>query len=75
MARSPEPAPESTPGRWVRPALILSGALLGLAVAWLFSLVSGISLPLWEALAALLLGALLGFSASLPTPPRPSARR
>jgi hypothetical protein len=48
--------------------------VLGLVVAWLFSLVSGIPLPLWEALAALLLGALLGFSASLPTPPRPSAR-
>jgi len=73
MAHAPEPVSDSFRRRWARPALVLSGAVLGLVVAWLFSLVSGIPLPLWEALAALLLGALLGFSASLPTPPRPSA--
>lgn len=61
------PTPEASPPRWVRPALILSGGILGLGVAALFSLVSGIPLPLWEAIAAVLLGALLGFSASLPS--------
>ncbi|WP_322801935.1 hypothetical protein [Thermoflexus sp.] len=56
-----------------RPLLILSGAILGLAVAWLFSLVSGIPLPLWEAVTAMILGAVLGFSASLPpSPSKPS---
>ncbi|WP_376791155.1 hypothetical protein [Thermoflexus sp.] len=67
MAQLPEPTPEVARARWVRPLLILSGAILGLIVAWLFSLVSGIPLPLWEAIAALILGALLGFSASLPS--------
>ncbi len=67
MAQPPEPAPEASRPRWLRPLLIASGAILGLGVAWLFSLVSGIPLPAWEAAAALILGALLGLSASLPS--------
>ncbi|WP_376789543.1 hypothetical protein [Thermoflexus sp.] len=60
---------------WTRLLLILSGAILGLAVAWLFSLVSGIPLPLWEAVTAMILGAILGFSASLPPSPAKPSRK
>ncbi len=68
MTQPSEPTPETARASWIRLLLILSGAILGLVVAWLFSLVSGIPLPIWEAVAAVILGALLGFSASLPTP-------
>jgi len=69
MAPPPDPTPEAPSARRLRWLLIPSGAVLGLAVAWLFSLVSGIPLPAWEAAAAAILGALLGFSASLPASP------
>ncbi|GBD08368.1 hypothetical protein HRbin22_00607 [Candidatus Thermoflexus japonica] len=75
MPQPSEQTPATPRAPWVRPLLILSGAILGLLVAWLFSLVSGIPLPMWEATAAMILGALLGFSASLPpSSPRTSGR-
>lgn len=75
MDAQPEPPPATFRTRWARPLLVLSGAVLGLFVAWLFSLVSGLPLPLWEAVAAIALGALLGLSAGLPPAPRPPASR
>lgn len=75
MTQPPEPTPATPRAPWVRPLLIFSGAILGLVVAWLFSLVSGIPLPVWEAVAATILGALLGFSASLPPSPPKTSRK
>ncbi|MCS6964308.1 hypothetical protein [Thermoflexus sp.] len=71
MTQPSEPTPETARVPWVRPLLIFSGAILGLVVAWLFSIVSGIPLPMWEAVAAMILGALLGFSASIPSSKSP----
>lgn len=67
MSRPSGPTSETARAPWIRPLLIFSGAILGLMVAWLFSLVSGIPLPAWEAVAAVILGGLLGFSAGLPS--------
>jgi hypothetical protein len=67
MSEQPPPSPNlyGHLTGWRRLAIIVLGAVSGVAVAFLFSIFSGHLPPAWEVILGALGGALLGLSASL----------